>query len=258
MSGLYIKKLILYMYEKGAEKVQWCCKWFESYRFGWILAINDAKNLSEMLIFQLLGGYEMKQQITFRQYRAMDLFLFTVLGCLCEALIALGATRWFPGEPYTLSVIPAVTAVVMVRWGGFAALPAVLGAFVFCLVSGATLPQYIIYCVGNLASLVLTQVLCRDGWKRLHENVLFALLYGILTAVVMQAGRFLIALVMGNSLQLCVGFITTDTLSILFAALIVWITRRLDGVLEEQKHYLKRVAEEMEKEREAQAGGYEL
>lgn len=199
----------------------------------------------------------MKQQITFRQYRAMDLTMFAALLCICEALITLGATRWFTGEPYTLSITPAVTAIVMVRWGGFAAIPAVLGAFVFCLVSGATLPQYIIYCVGNLAALVLTQVLCRDGWKRLHDNVLLSMLYGLLAAVLMQLGRFLLALVMGNSLSLCVGFITTDVLSNLFAMLIVWITRRLDGVLEEQRHYLKRVADEMEKERMAQAYGPE-
>lgn len=198
----------------------------------------------------------MKQQITFRQYRAMDLTMFTALLCLCESLITLGATRWFTGELYTLSITPAVTAIVMVRWGGFAAIPAVLGAFVFCLVSGATLPQYIIYCVGNLAALVLTQVLYRDRWKRLHESVLFAMLYGLLTAVLMQLGRFLLALVMGNALNVCVGFIATDVLSILFAVLIVWITRRLDGVLEEQKHYLKRVAEEMEKER--MAHGYDF
>lgn len=199
----------------------------------------------------------MKQQISFRQYRAMDLFLFTALLCICETLIILGATRWFTGEPYTLSITPAVTAIVMVRWGGFAAIPAVLGAFVFCLVSGATLPQYIIYCVGNLAALVLTQFLYRIEWKRLHESVLLTLLYGLLTAVLMQLGRGLLALVMGNSLALCVGFITTDTLSVLFAVLIVWITRRLDGVLEEQKHYLKRVAEEMENERMAQGYDFE-
>lgn len=191
----------------------------------------------------------MKKQISFRQYRAMDLFLFTALLCGCEALITLGATRWFPGEPYTLSITPAVTAIVMVRWGGFAAIPAVLGAGVFCFVSGAALPQYLIYCVGNLASLVLTRLLCGDGWKRLHENVLMAMLYGLSTALLMQLGRFVLGLVMGGSLRVCVGFVTTDTLSTLFAVLIVWIARRLDGMLEEQRHYLHRVAEEMERER---------
>ena len=191
----------------------------------------------------------MKKRISFRQYCAMDLFLFTALLCGCEALITLGATRWFPGEPYTLSITPAVTAIVMVRWGGFAAIPAVLGAVVFCFVSGAALPQYLIYCVGNLASLLLTRFLCGDGWKRLHENVLLAMLYGLSTALLMQLGRLVLGLVLGGSLQVCAGFVTTDTLSTLFAVLIVWIARRLDGMLEEQKHYLQRVAEEMERER---------
>ena len=191
----------------------------------------------------------MKKQISFRQYRAMDLFLFTALLCGCEALITLGATRWFPGEPYTLSITPAVTAIVMVRWGGYAAIPAMLGAWVFCFVSGAALPQYLIYCVGNLASLVLTRFLCGDGWKRLHENVLLAMFYGLSTALLMQLGRLALGLVLGGSLQVCAGFVTTDTLSTLFAVLIVWIARRLDGMLEEQRHYLHRVAEEMERER---------
>ncbi len=193
----------------------------------------------------------MKHQITLRQYRMMDLFLFTVLLCVCEALITLGATRWFPAEPYTLSLAPAVTAIVMVRWGGFTAIPAVLGAFVFCLASGAALPQYLIYCVGNLAALALTQFLYRLGWKRLHEQVLLALLYGLLTALLMQAGRALIALALGTGPAVCLGFFTTDALSAVFAVLIVWITRRLDGMLEEQTHYLRRVAEEMEKEKQA-------
>lgn len=193
----------------------------------------------------------MTKQITFRQYRTMDLFIFTALLCICESLITLGATRWFPGEPYTLSITPAVTAIVMVRWGGFAAIPAVLGAFAFCVASGASLAQYLIYCVGNLAAILLTQFLSRDGWKRLHSQVLLALLYGALTALLMQLGRFLIALMLGNPLAACAGFFTTDALSVLFSALLTWIMRRLDGMLEEQRHYLKRVAEEMEKEKQA-------
>ena len=190
----------------------------------------------------------MKHQITFRQYRAMDLFMFTALLCVGEMLITLGATRWFPAEPWTLSLVPAVTAIVMVRWGGFAAIPAFAGAVVFCMTSGATLSQYVIYCVGNLAALALTQFLYRLGWKRLHEQVLLAFLYGLLTAVLMQAGRALLALAMGSSPGACLGFFTTDSLSTLFAMLLVWIMRKLDGMLEEQKHYLRRIAEETEAE----------
>lgn len=191
----------------------------------------------------------MKHQITFRQYRAMDLFIFTILLCVCETLITLGATQWFPQEPWTLSLTPAITAIVMVRWGGFAAIPAFLGAVVFCFASGASLPQYAIYCVGNLAALALTQFLYHLGWKRLHDQVLLAILHGLLTALLMQLGRALMALLLGTPLALCGGFFTTDVLSTLFAALIVWMARNLNGMLEEQKHYLRRIAEEMENEK---------
>lgn len=193
----------------------------------------------------------MKRQITLRQYRTMDLMVFTALLCICETLITLGATRWFPGEPYTLSLTPAVTAIVMVRWGGFAVIPAVLGAFVFCTVSGAALPQVVIYCIGNLAAMALLPLVRGNGWQRLHDQVLLALVYGVLTALLMQLGRGLVALALGTDPALCGGFLTTDALSGLFAALIVWITRRLDGMLEEQKHYLARVAEEMKREQQA-------
>ena len=79
-----------------------------------------------------------------------------------------------------------------------------------------------------------------------------------LTALMMQLGRALIALVMGNPLAVCLGFITTDVLSAVFSALLVWIMRKLDGMLEEQKHYLRRVAEEMEREREQAVQGNDL
>ena len=63
----------------------------------------------------------------------------------------------------------------------------------------------------------------------------------------------LLALLLGNPLAVMLPFFTTDALSTLFAALIVWITRRLDGMLEEQKHYLRRIAEEQERERKLAA-----
>ncbi len=190
----------------------------------------------------------MKQQITFRQYRNMDIFFFTALLCLCEALIALASNRWFPGEPYTLSLTSAVTAIVMVRWGAFAAIPAVLGAFAFCAASGASPAQYLIYMAGNLAAMAMLPLLKKWGWRRLHESVLLTLTYAALVALLMQLGRFLTALVLGNPPAVCAGFITTDVLSVLFAALLCWISRRLDGILEDQKDYLKRIQEEKENE----------
>ena len=188
----------------------------------------------------------MQRGMTFRQYRAVDVFFFTVLLCICESLIALAAHRWFPGELYTLSLTATVTALVMVRWGIWAAIPAVLGGMAFCLSSGARAPHYLIYGVGNLLALSLLPLLGKNGWQKLHENVLLALLYGFITAVLMQVGRLLLALLLGNPFPVCVGFVTTDVLSAFFAALVIWICRRLDGMLEEQTHYLKRIQKEKE------------
>ncbi len=188
----------------------------------------------------------MQRRMSFAQYRAMDLSVFTSVLCLCEAMIVLAGTRWFPGEPYTLSLTSAVTALVMVRWGAWAAIPAVLGAAAFCLAGGASAAQFAIYCAGNLAALLLLPALSRLTWKRLKDNVLLTLLYGVLAALLMQTGRAGAALLLGNLLGACIGFLTTDVLSTLFSALIVWICRRLDGMLEDQAHYILRIQKEQE------------
>lgn len=199
----------------------------------------------------------MQRQITFRQYRTMDLFLFSVLLCLSEALITLGANRWFPGAPFTLSLSCAVTAIVMVRWGVWAAVPLAAGSAVFCLVQGLTFSggiswqQVLIYMLGSQAGLVMLVFLKKWGWQKIKESVLTAIGYGLLTALAMQAGRMILSVVLGSSLAVSAGFVTTDILSTLFSVLLVWIAARLDGLLEEQKHYLKRIQEE---EKEARKG----
>jgi len=191
----------------------------------------------------------MRRQMTFSQYRAMDIFLFTALLCLCEALIVLGATVWFADQLYTLSLTAAVTAIVLVRWGILAAVPALCGGFVFCLFSGATPSQYLIYCAGNLLVLALMPLVRGEGWKKLQGNVLLAMLYGLAAALLMQLGRFVIAALMGTAPAVCAGFITTDVLSTFFSMLLVWICRRLDGMLEEQRHYLIRIQEEEKRDK---------
>ena len=129
----------------------------------------------------------MRRQMTFAQYRAMDIFVFTALECLCETMIVLGSTIWFADQLYTLSLTAAVTAIVLVRWGAPAAVPAVCGGFVFCLFSGATPSQYLIYCAGNLLALALVPLVRGEGWKKLQGNVLLALLYGLTAALLRKA-----------------------------------------------------------------------
>lgn len=190
----------------------------------------------------------MQRNISFRQYRAMDLFFFTAVLCLSELLITLGATRWFRAEAYTLSFSCAVMAIVMVRWGIWAAVPVAAGSLVLCLVSGAAFSQYVIYLAGSMLGLGMLLFLKKIGWQKVTENLLLCLAYGLLTAWLMQLGRMGVALLMGYPFSVCIGFLATDILSALFSVLLVGIARKLDGMLEEQTHYLKRVQEEQKKQ----------
>ena len=189
----------------------------------------------------------MNRQMTFRQYRAIDLTLFSIMLCVSEAIVVTAATLWFPDQLYTVSVTGAVTAIVLMRWGLYAAIHAALGGFVYCLAAHGTAAQFVIYCLGNLLSLASLAFLRLLGGERIRNDSFLSVGFGLATLLFMQLGRALVALAMGTAARNCLGFFTTDALSLLFTGVIIWIARRLDGIFENQKHYLLRINKEEEK-----------
>ena len=183
----------------------------------------------------------MKRQFSFQQYRAIDLAMFAALLCITESMIVKAATWWFPDQLYTVSVVGAVTAIVLMRWGPWAAVHAVLGGAVFCFASHGSAKQLLIYCAGNLFSLLMLLPLKYLGGERIRLDGFLSVLFGICTLLLMQLGRALVAFVLGTEFQTCLGFFTTDALSLLFTGLILWVARRLDGIFENQRHYLLRI-----------------
>ena len=175
----------------------------------------------------------MKRQFSFQQYRAIDLAMFAALLCITESMIVKAATWWFPDQLYTVSVVGAVTAIVLMRWGPWAAIHAVLGGAVFCFASHGSAKQLLIYCAGNLFSLLMLLPLKYLGGERIRLDGFLSVLFGICTLLLMQLGRALVAFVLGTEFQTCLGFFTTDALSLL--------ARRLDGIFENQRHYLLRI-----------------
>ncbi len=183
----------------------------------------------------------MKRQFSFQQYRAIDLAMFAALLCITETMIVKAATWWFPDQLYTVSVVGAVTAIVLMRWGSWAAIHAALGGVVFCLASHGSAKQLLIYCAGNLFSLLMLLPLKYLGGERIRLDGALSVLFGVCTLLLMQLGRALVAFVLGTEFQTCLGFFTTDALSLLFTGLILWVARRLDGIFENQRHYLLRI-----------------
>ncbi len=183
----------------------------------------------------------MQGRMTIGRYRAVDLSLFAVILIVFETVLVRAANEWFPKEPWTVSVTAAVTAVVMVRWGPWCAIHALIGGIVTVTVSRGTGQQFLIYGLGNLAALAVWPLERKWGWKKLGSNSLLNFLYAALVLLAMQGGRILVALAMGTKPEELLLFITSDSVSYIFTLVIVWIVSRLDGMLEDQEHYLRRI-----------------
>ena len=76
-----------------------------------------------------------------------------------------------------------------------------------------------------------------------------------LVTVLMQTGRAVLSLIFRQDPAVCLLYYTTDVLTCLFTVILMWITRRLDGILEEQRHYITRVGKELNSEKESQNAG---
>ena len=157
-----------------------------------------------------------------------------------EYLIVNAAKWWFPDQLYTVSLAAAMTTIVYMRWGVWGGIHALEAGLVYCYLNGGTREQYIIYCVGNLVSLVAVILLKAVGKEKARKGN-FGLVLPILVLLLMHGGRVAVALLLGAAPRSVVEFFTTDSLSYLFTFVIIWIARKLDGVYEDQKHYLLRV-----------------
>ena len=187
-------------------------------------------------------------QRSVRQYRAIDLSLFALMVVLSEALLVTAETRWFPYQAYTVSATAALTAIVIVRWGPWAAIHAALGGLIFCLMSGGAPWQYAVYGLGNGLSLLAALYVRKKGDAFIRATSLRSMGFGLAVVLLMQTGRALMALAFGASPQAVTGFYTTDSVTMLFTVVLMWIVRRLDGLFENQYHYLGRIRAERERE----------
>ena len=187
----------------------------------------------------------MNRQRSWKEYRAIDLSIMALMLAVFEFLIVNAASFWFPNELYTVSLAAAVTSIVYMRWGAWGGIHAVEAALVYCYFAGGTSEQYIIYCVGNLFSLFAVILLKTVGKEKVRTGKL-SLVFPVLVQLLMHVGRGVTALICGAAFGSMAAFIATDSLSYVFTFVIIWIARKLDGVYEDQKHYLLRISSERE------------
>ena len=183
----------------------------------------------------------MKQQISFQQYRTIDLGILGIFLAVSQLLNQFAVSEWFPGELYVVSPVAIIVTLVMMRWGAWSLIHAAVGGVLFAVLAGGNTQQVLIYGLGNLLSIGALLMFRIFDKERVRQSAFLSLTFALCVQLLMQLGRAIVALAMGNAAAVCIGFITTDSLSDLFTLLVIWITRRVEGLFEDQKHYLLRL-----------------
>ncbi len=188
------------------------------------------------------------KRITVEQYRNVDLMMWIVMTLIFETITTMATIKWFYLQPVALSVTLALVCAVMMRWNGYAAIIAAIGGLVVCIISGANIEQYIIYCIGNIFALIAMPLMKYLGKEKIQKGFLNKVLFATVAYVGMVLGRWIISLFFGGDFTAFTVYITTDIMSLLFAVMILHILGKCDGMIEDQKAYLQRVWEEDEEE----------
>lgn len=192
--------------------------------------------------------------LTFSQYRTINMLMLSFAFSVVEFFIAVGANLWYPELPYTLSLAVVFIGLELMRWKGFGVVSALTSALVFCFASGASGEQYLIYCVGNLAGVGALVFLKFVGYEKVRLSPTLTMVYAVILFVLLQVGRWIVSTALGHDPLLIVQFLSTDALSGLFGIIVILISRNVDGLFENQRHYLYRI----EEERKVKENGGEL
>ena len=185
--------------------------------------------------------------LTFEKYRAIDIAIFTALVIVFESICVLAFKSWFKGELYTVSIVLAVFAITMMRWGGLSIIHLVIGSLTTVIVNRLTggIPNFgetlAVYGIGNLFGFAILAFVKAVGKEKIASSPFISLLYVCAIYVLMQVGKFVVALVFENGKVSILPYLLGEVISLIFAIVVVLLVRRLDGVFEDQKTYLLRL-----------------
>lgn len=178
--------------------------------------------------------------LTFKQYRSADLTIFAFLSVVFEAIVTLGATKWFPGQSYSITIVYTMFVLVLMRWGAYAGIIAFLCGATYCIALEASIQMFVIVCGGNMFGLLALFMHKIVGKQKIRDSAGFSVLYVFVSFVCITIGRLLISLFFELANEV-INYTLYDLLSVVFAVVVVLVTRKQNGLFEDQKHYLLRV-----------------
>lgn len=186
-----------------------------------------------------------QKNLSFKQYKAMDLIVFAVIFTVLEGVLVTLSNKLI-NVNFAVSLLYTVAALVIMRWGAVAAIHLALGGIVFCLASHGDILQYVGFSVGNcfaLFSLLYTHFL---GKKKVRDSFTLSGIFVIIIYLTVCIGRSVsLSILKGVNLwQLFIATLSSDLLSLVITLIIVLISRKQDGLFEDQKGYLLRTQKE--------------
>ena len=190
--------------------------------------------------------------MSFKQYRTLDLMIFLCMYALFEYLVIKAATVWFD-EPYSISIMLPLLAIVIMRWDRYALLHAVVYAILFVLYQGGSINQYLIYIIGNLGFMATLIYVYKVGKDRIRSNFFNSAAYLVVGFVTMELSRGIASMIItGAGAGVILQFLMSDMLSLVFGLLVIIAVRKADGLFQDQKQYLIQINSQ-----EKQDGGWQ-
>lgn len=184
--------------------------------------------------------------ISLRQYCLTDLFLFAVILIAFEVILHF-AFKALHGD-FLFSPMLAITLIVMMRWGWPAIFYALGDGLLYCLLNlkdpSFAPHMFAIYIIGNAFVALLLLMTRFMGKKKIRDKWYFSLLFTAVGWIAVVLGRACVAACFGLSFVSALLSHFGDLVSFAVCLVIILTMRRLDGMFEDQKAFLKRLDDE--------------
>ena len=184
--------------------------------------------------------------ISFRQYKYTDLFFFALVLGVSELLIFCAFRFWFQSaiDKYYINFMLAIALTVIMRWGWVGGFYAVADGVVLCAVQGAGWQAYLSYIIGTACIMLVLLLTKFVGKEKIRGKWYLTLAYIVVGWVSVNLGITCMNAILGENFLTALaanfGFGVYGALPLVVAIVTIMVLRRLNGMFEDQKHYLLR------------------
>jgi hypothetical protein len=164
---------------------------------------------------------------------------------VCEIVNVLAIKSWFTDMLFSVSLMFTVSLIVLVRWNFWAVLYPIADAILYCALNNGSLQLYVVYIIGNACVVLSWFLLKLIGKEKVISKWYLSVAYVMLGFVFVVLGRTLASLCFGNNfLSALLDTLSGEVFNIAFAVVAILVLRKINGMLIDQKTYLKQLGAE--------------